>query len=198
MANERVRAELLALAERDKRVRGELVVSGELFDGYHPRMAAVHADNAKALERIIGEFGWPGSSQVGDDGAEAAWLVLQHAIANPGLQRKCLQLLKAAAEIGEVPAPHAAYLEDRIHAFEGRPQRYGTQFDWDDNGQLSPLPLEDPARVDSYRASVGLGPLSEKIEEVRTQAEAEGNTAPRDIEARKIAKLAWAKSVGWR
>ena len=41
-----VRAELLALAEEDHRVRTELATDGSLFRGYHPRMRAVHEANA--------------------------------------------------------------------------------------------------------------------------------------------------------
>jgi hypothetical protein len=108
IANGALRAKLLALADRDKRVRSELVASGELFDGYHPRMASVHARNAEALERMIEAFGWPGRSLVGDEGMDAAWLVLQHAIARPDLQRRCLPLLKAAAEAKEAPAYQCA------------------------------------------------------------------------------------------
>ena len=196
--NEALRADFLAMVERDNRVRAELVSTGELFDGYNARMAEVHKQNAKKLERIVGEFGWPGISLVGDEGVEAAWLVLQHAIANPDLQRRCLPLLKAASEIEEIPAFQVAYLEDRICFFEGRPQRYGTQFDWDESGMLSPHPLRDPERVDEYRRSVGLGPLSEKTEEMRLRAAAEGHEHPRDFQKRQKEKDDWARSVGWR
>ncbi len=196
--NEALQAELLAIADHDERVRAELASTGELFDGYNARMAAVQKRNAENIERIIKEYGWPGSSLVGDEGAEAAWLVLQHAIANPELQRTCLPLLKKAAEIGEVPAVQVAYLEDRICCFEGRPQRYGTQFDWDVNGTLSPHPLQDPKRVDHYRESVGLGTLSENTQEMRLRAAAEGQEQPRDFHERQKEKDAWARSVGWR
>ncbi len=196
--NEALQAELLAMADQDERVRAELASTRELFDGYNARMAAVQKRNAENIERIIKEYGWPGSSLVGDEGAEAAWLVLQHAIANPELQRTCLPLLKKAVEIGEVPAVQVAYLEDRICCFEGRPQRYGTQFDWDVNGTLSPHPLQDPKRVDDYRESVGLGTLSEKTQEMRLRAAAEGQEQPRDFHERQKEKEAWARSVGWR
>ena len=196
--NKALQTELLAMAEHDLRVRAELVSTGELFDGYNARMAEVHKQNARKLERIIGEFGWPGISLVGEEGDEAAWLVLQHAIGNPELQRRCLPLLKAAAETDEIPAVQVAYLEDRICVFEGRPQRYGTQFDWDESGMMSPHPLQDPKRVDGYRQSVGLGPLSEKTEEMRLRAAAEGHESPRDFRKRQKEKDDWARSVGWR
>jgi hypothetical protein len=185
------------LSSRDERTRAALVASGELFDGYHPRMAEVHKDNAASLEAIIDKWGWPGKSLVGDEGAKAAWIVLQHAIADPALQRRCLPLLKAAADAGEIPARQAAYLEDRICCFEGRPQRYGTQLDWDASGLLSPLPLADPDGVDSLRESVGLGPLSDRVTEARAEAAREGAKAPDDLEQRQREKRAWARSVGW-
>lgn len=188
----------MALAGRDLRVRAELVASGDLFGGYNEQMAAVHRQNAESLHRIIDEFGWPGRSLVGNDGAEAAWLILQHAIGSPEFQRKCLPILRNAVDSGDVPAIQVACLEDRIAVFEGRPQRYGTQFDWDGNGMLSPHPLEDPERVDDYRASVGLGPMTENIQEMRQRAAAEGHTQPDDFGAYLKGREAWARSVGWR
>lgn len=196
--NEALRADLLAMAEHDNRVRSELVSTGELFDGYNARMAEVHKQNAQKLDGIVGEFGWPGISLVGDEGAEAAWLILQHAIGNPELQRMCLPLLKAAAETGEAPAFQFACLEDRICVYEGRPQRYGTQFAWDESGMMNPHPLQNPEQVDNYRQSVGLGPLAEKTEEMRLRAAAEGDEPPRDYQKRQDEMDAWARSVGWR
>jgi hypothetical protein len=123
------------MAEEDQRVRAELAATGELFQGYHPRMAEVHRRNAQELEAIIELYGWPGKSLVGDAGANAAWLILQHAIGNPELQRKCLPVLREAITRGEMEPAQAAYLEDRICFFERRAQRYGTQFDWDENAE---------------------------------------------------------------
>ena len=196
--NEKLQSDLLSMAARDRRVRAELATSGKLFNGYHEEMAAVHEENADKLELIIERYGWPGIPLVGNEAAEAAWLILQHAIGRPRLQRKALSMLKAAADAGEAPATQLAYLEDRICVLEGRPQRYGTQFDWDQSGQLNPCPLEDPDHVDDFRNSVGLGPLAEKLEQIRRQAEAEGDTPPLDFEKRRQEAEDWAKSVGWR
>src|SRR5262245_43076841 len=141
--NGSLRDELVAMAEEDQRVRAELAAEGSLFEGYHPRMEEVHRRNAARLTEIMAEHGWPGRTLVGKEGAHAAWLVLQHAIGNPPLQRRGLELLRRAVAEGEVPAALAAMLEDRIRSFEGKPQVYGTQFDWDEHGRLSPLPIED-------------------------------------------------------
>jgi len=46
-----LRAELLAMAAEDRRVRAELAANGPLFESYHPRMAGVHRRNAARLVR---------------------------------------------------------------------------------------------------------------------------------------------------
>ena len=197
--NETLRDELLEMARRDRKVRAELAASGELFGaGYEPRMARVHERNARRLRRIIESIGWPGTDLVGSDGAAAAWLILQHAIAEPDLLRRALPLLQAAAREGRAPPRHAALLEDRIRFFEGRPQRYGTQFDWDAEGNLSPGAVEDPQRLDERRRAIGLPPLAEQMEEARGRATAEGDRPPADCEANAKARDEWAAGVGWR
>jgi hypothetical protein len=183
------------MLDEDTRVREDLAATGELYDGYAPRMAEVHARHARELEAIIDEYGWPGRALVGDDGAHAAWVVLQHAIARPRLMRRGHLLLQEAVSRGEADPAHAAALEDRIRCFEQRPQRYGTQFDWDEHGRMSPLPLEDPARVNAYRREVGLCPLEERLEQVRAVLGRE--LPPADSQGRRRAALDWARSVGW-
>ena len=194
----RIRRDLLAMAEEDRRVRAELAADGALFEGYHPRMREVHDRHAARLARIIDDHGWPGGPHAGSDGAEAAWLIVQHAIACPALQRRALGELKAAAARGEVPPWQAAMLEDRIRVFEGGTQRYGTQLDWDAEGQLSPLPIEEAAGLDERRKSVGLRPLAEEVAAQR-QAAAQGNEhPPADWAARQREMDAWLRDVGWR
>ena len=193
-----LREELLAMAAEDQRVRAVLAADGSLFDGYNPRMAGVHSRNAARLAAILDRHGWPSRALVGEDGAAAAWLVLQHAIGHPDLQRRGLVLLREAVARGDVQAVEAAMLEDRIAFFEGRPQRYGTQFGWDEDGELNPLPIEDEATVDERRRSVGLGPLAEDIRRKRAEAARSLERPPRDWAGRQRQFEAWARSVGWR
>ena len=87
--------ELIAMAAEDQRVRAELLSEGVLFDGYQPRMAELHHQNALRLAAIMSEIGWPARSVVGREGADAAWLVLQHAIGDPRVMRRGLELLRS-------------------------------------------------------------------------------------------------------
>jgi hypothetical protein len=193
-----LRDELVAMADEDRRVRAGLAADGSLFDGYHPQMQAVHDRNAVRLAGIIDQHGWPGRSLVGEDGARAAWLVLQHAIGHPDLQRKGLVLLQEAAARGEVPDAEVAMLHDRVCFFEGRPQRYGTQYDWDEGGELSPWAIEDEAGVDERRRAVGLPPLAENTRRIREGTERGGERRPEDRKEWHRRFVEWARSVGWR
>lgn len=191
------REALLRAVERDYEVRARLVREGTLFDGYHPEMEAVHLRNATLLEEVLDAIGWPGRARLGDDGAAAAFIVLQHAISRPDLQRRGLAMMLEAIPRGEASMMDAAYLSDRIAVFEGRPQLYGTQFDWF-GGELAPAPIAEPDEVDARRAAVGLPPLAEVAASLRQRASDEGDGPPPDIDARRAGFDAWAKRVGWR
>lgn len=198
LRNPALRSELLAMAEEDDRVRSELIAEGSLYDGYHPRMERVHRRNAARLAAILDQWGWPGRTTVGADGAHAAWIVAQHAIGEPALQRRVLQLLRTAAAQGEATVLEVAMLEDRIRVSEGRPQRYGTQYDWDEEGELSPLPVEEPEHVDERRRAVGLSPLEECTKRRREWIRQSKERPPQDWHARQADMERWFRAVGWR
>jgi hypothetical protein len=192
--NEQLREKLLAMRAEDKRVREELAATGELFDGYNPAMERVHLDNAAELEKMIEANGWLGKSLVGTDGAEAAWLIAQHAISLPEFSRKCLRLIERAVTENEAEPYQAAYLHDRICFFENRPQRYGTQSDWNESGKMQVWTLEDTAKVNDLRTQIGLQPLDALIWENEETRE----NKPDDFAARQANFEAWAQKVGWR
>lgn len=119
--------------------------------------------NSARLDRIIKQYGWPGRSLVGKDGATAAFLILQHS--NLSYQQKYLPLLKEASKKGEARAADAAMLEDRVLVREGKKQIYGTQLHSgpETGGKLVLSPIEDDEHVDERRASVGMMPLAEYL-----------------------------------
>lgn len=190
-----LRRELLAMREEDGAVRSELDAAGALGGAYVPRMEAVHRKNAARLRAIIDERGWPFEDVAGVDGAEAAWLVAQHAVGEPDLQRRALALIRGGVADGRLAAWHAAFLEDRIAMHEGRPQRYGTQ--WVDDamdGRWRPWTLADPAAVAELRASVGLKPLA-PIPERGPELPPDERAA---IEANHRWWRDWLDGRGWR
>ena len=191
------RHRLLTLRDAELALRAELAQSGEPMGAYHPRLRQLHETHARELELIIDDEGWPTADVADADGAEAAWLVAMHAVSRPSFMRRCLGLLKGAANRGEAPPRHAALLEDRIRALEGRPQVYGTQLDWQ-GGILSPLPIDNPGSVDTRRAAAGLEPLADSIANARATAQADGAPPPEEWEAGSAVLDTLAKEVGWR
>jgi len=93
--DEQLRAELLAMRAEDRRVREELIASGEMdVSHYVSKMEEVHRRNAVGLPESIAAYGWPGEEVAGKDGAEAAWFVAQHSIGEPQFQRAVLGLIR--------------------------------------------------------------------------------------------------------
>ncbi len=181
----------------DLAMRDRLLSQGELHEGYHPEMEALHLKHAAELDKMIDEIGYPTINKVGREASDAAWLVIQHSISSPGFMRKCLRLLEQEVSQKKVDPKHLAYLSDRIAVFEGRPQKYGTQYDWDDTGVLSPNHMDDIEQVNQRRADIGLGTIAENTQLIRDRTEREGGRPPSDLAKRNLAYEEWRRKVGW-
>ena len=150
-------AQRFAWIDADKRNAGsaeQAPLLAAMMDGDKQRTSALHA--------IVDKLGWPSKSQVGDDGAHAAWLLVQHADQDPDFAKRALGLMEPLVKTGEVDARDYAYLYDRVAVHDDRPQRYGTQFK---DGY--PNPIEDEAHVDERRAAIGLGTMAAYKQEMR-------------------------------
>jgi len=159
-----LRAELLEMERVDRATRADLVARGELHrPGYHPEMEAVHRRHNARMGAIIDAHGWPGNSLVGEDGCRAAGFIVQHAVLDPALQRRCVDLLIAAVTQDEAAPFMMALLTDRVLMNEGQPQIYGTQYVGVEGGGLAPWPIADAATVDERRRAVGLPSLQDNM-----------------------------------
>lgn len=174
--NPTLRQELLEMAARDQAMRHAMSHKyrpGDRLDPAETAAAlAVDQANTARMKAIVAEFGWPGVTLVGDDGANAAWLLVQHADLEVPFQQHCLGLLAAAVAAGEARPDNLAYLTDRVRVNTGQPQVYGTQLTLVDD-ELVPAPIEEAPQVDARRASVGLGPLAEYVAIARGSYSAE-------------------------
>lgn len=118
--------------------------------------------NTKRLKEIVDRYGWPGKTLVGEQGASAAWLIVQHAVHDRPFQKEALKLM-AEADRGEVDDKDLAFLVDRDRVLDRRDQVYGTQFHCVD-GEHEPYPIEDAGDVDDRRDRVGLDTLEDERE----------------------------------
>lgn len=172
--NQALKRELTRMGEEDQKHRAEMTASmmkmstasgapevlPKEVEALWDKQAEIDRANRKRLEEILREHGWPGKSLVGEEGATAAFLILQHSPLE--IQKRYFPLVKEAAAKGEARPAHAAMLEDRILMYEGKKQIYGTQLRKVE-GRMELHPVEDEEHVDARRAAVGLGPLAEYL-----------------------------------
>ena len=188
---------IINLKNADLDLRDNLIKSGKLGDGYNKEMEELHINNAKVLNEIIDRIGYPTIDKVGKEASEAAWLVIQHSIGNPNFMRKCVALLEKAVDENRADPKNLAYLKDRIAVFEGKPRLYGTQFDWDGKGELSPNPFDEIEKVNRRRKEIGLNSMEEQLLIIRDRVKNEKQLPPPDYEERKQKFNEWKKTVGW-
>jgi hypothetical protein len=188
---------IIDLKNADLVVRDKLLKSGQLSEGYNEEMKELHNRNAKTLNDIIDTIGYPTIDKVGKEANEATWLVIQHSIGQPVFMKKCAILLESAVSENKADPKYLAYLTDRIAVFEGKPQLYGTQFDWDEYGNLSPNLFDHVTKVNERRKAIGLNTLEEQTEIIRKQVKNENQSPPADFEKRKKEIEEWKKTVGW-
>ena len=196
MTNE-ILSELETLKKCDMDMRQKLIDEGILYKGYNEEMQNIHISNAEKLNEIVIKHGWPGISLVGLEGSRTSWLIAQHSICTPELQKSFLQKMIDAEKTGDVPKKQVALLTDRILYNEGKPQKYGTVFDWDESGNLS-CELENKNNINLLREEVGFPPFEEELKNQTEAVTNEGGKAPENIVKYKEQVKAWAQSVGWQ
>lgn len=188
---------IIELKNADLEFREKLIESGKIGEGYNNEMAEIHNKNAKTLNEIINKIGYPTLDKVGKEANEATWLIIQHSIGQPNFMKKCVKLLEIAAQQNKANSKNLAYLTDRIAVFENKPQLYGTQFDWDESGELSPNIFDDLKKVNQRRKTIGLNSIEEQTKIIRKQAKNNKQSTPTDLEKRKQEIEEWKKTVGW-
>lgn len=189
---------IIDLKNKDLALREKLIQSRQLSNGYNKELKELHNRNAKILSDIIDKIGYPTIDKVGKEANKATWLIIQHSIGKPEFMKKCAKLLEKAVSENKADPKSLAYLIDRIAVFEGKEQLYGTQFDWDEYGNLSPNHFDDLTKVNERRKSIGINTLEEQTEIIRKQAKNENQLPPKDLEKRKQEIEEWKKNVGWK
>ena len=188
---EAVRRALVDMTESDQKPRQEMEAlwvdaraRGVPVDKQHEeiifeRMQAQDAENEATFDQILRDYGWPPRSRVGGDGAQIAFLIVQHA--PHAKQVAYLPLIREAVADHEAEAGDLAMLVDRVNLAKGRKQVYGSQVDIHDGVTLKAV--EDPEHLDERRKSLGLAPICEYL----AQFVAEGGpvTWPPCVAARK-------------
>ena len=179
--NPELRRTLLAMKERDQQIRQALVEKqqsgAQLTFEDVARIDSVDQIHTARMKTLVDAHGWPGTDLVGPEGANAAFLLVQHADHDLAFQKRCLTLLREAFANEQAPGRQVALLTDRVRVAEGQPQLYGTQAQLQ-NGEIVFQPIEDSLQVNARRAEMGLMPIEEYEQRMREMYLQQSGGAP--------------------
>lgn len=155
------------ISRTDQAQRQEMGPISEKYGWESPQMDSLwklqnYSDsvNTERIVAIMDSIGYPGKSLVGDAHASTAFFVIQHA--DLEIQEKYVDMIKEAADQGELKWSSVAMLVDRINMRNSLPQIYGSQVSRDpDTDEHYFGEILNPEKIDSTRRSVGLGPLQD-------------------------------------
>lgn len=116
------------------------------------QLKAISDETVRTVLSLVPEDGWFSGKVYGEEAAQGAFLVVQHA--DTALQKRFLPAIRTMSERGETPRWQYAMMHDRVAVGEGRPQRWGTQMQCV-NDRMVPAPTEDPDRLEERRAPMG-------------------------------------------
>lgn len=115
--------------------------------------------NLLKVNEILKQYGWLGPQDVGMNGSQGIFLVIQHA--DLATQKRYLPLIRQAEKDGKTLSSNLAILEDRMAMREGRKQIYGSQgFKDKVTGKSYIYPVMDVDNLDQRRKAMGLPPMS--------------------------------------
>lgn len=156
-----VRAALVGMGAEDQSIRQGLTPETMQDTVFLREMMRSDSARSLRLREIVDRYGWPDSTKVGPDAAQAAFLILQHSPLE-SFQKELLPTLEERARAGTMPRDEVAMLVDRVRMHDGTPQRYGTQFDMVD-GRLVLYRVEDMAGLAERRRAMDLPPMEEYV-----------------------------------
>jgi hypothetical protein len=128
-------------------------------EGYDKGMQAIHEENARFLDEVLQTIKLEDLLSSSKDIADGVFIMIQHAISKPHFMKKMYERLQQ----GPNPNPvYLAYLDDRIRSFQRQPQRYGTQYDYDEQGRMSMYwTIDSIETINQRRSKVGLSSIQE-------------------------------------
>lgn len=124
------------------------------------QLLAIQQADLEWLKPIVNASGFPTVQEVGVEGVEHAWMLVQHADADPEFQVKVLAELKPRLSAEPFLKSDYALLFDRIRVGQHEKQLYGTQFTTID-GRLVMQPTHDMTHLDARRADMNLMPIAD-------------------------------------
>ena len=194
--NHELRQTLIDMMQAETHLWQEMTEDGRRYGDATDIFVDLRIKNAEALEQIIKQYGWPGKSLVGKEGANAAFRIARTAIDKPALMQHFLKYIKPAVVAGEALPLHQACLQDCILFNQGQVQEYGLFFDWDESGELV-VNVKDRSQANLKRKALGLETIEEALQKHKQELQQESGVQPQDFKQHRRQAEQWARRVGW-
>lgn len=131
------------------------------------KIDSIHNAHYYQLAKIVSKHDFPNYDDVGFVGSQNFWVLVQHQDNYPEFQEKVLLLMEKEVKLGKASASNFAYLTDRVKINTNQLQVYGTQMRLnEDSTSYEPSPVIDPLRLNERRASVGMAPIEDYINQM--------------------------------
>lgn len=130
------------------------------------RMEQIDRENTALVTAVLKE-GWP--KGLHPESYHAIWIIVDHA--DVKTQRKLSSRLEEAADRGDIQKSDWATFKDRILMNSGRPQIFGTQSHFvvkEGKMTIYIWPVKQPALLNELRATVGLSPIEEYVQTLKS------------------------------
>lgn len=178
VAQPSLRRQLLRIDRMDAALRARWAEEGFQRGVLQQQIKQLCDAAAEWLRDVLAEHGWPGRRLVGARASDAAGRLVQHLDGQVPFQRRCLRLLRAAAERGDAAWSQVAQLHDTIQVNMGKPQFYGSKLQRRD-GALQPYPIRAPDQVDQRRARYGMDSMADYLRRAaRVFGDTDGHSGP--------------------
>lgn len=157
--NQKLKSELLNMGKVDQDIRRRMFsLPNDQQSALIPELQKTDESLTSRLKQIVSSYGWPTIALVGIQASQAAALILVHS-PDHDFQRRLIPELQKLVEQKKIAGSDIATLIDKTLVAEGKPQRFGTQFSWKNNGPMVMNPVEDPEHLDQRRKIYLLPPM---------------------------------------
>lgn len=157
-----LRKEINLMTLNDQKLRYKRVQNNNdsLADIINEQINQSDLNNLTKAKEIIKKYGWLKISQIGKDGQNNLWLIVQHADQDVKFQQTALKAMEKLKGTKELNMENYAFLYDRVQCNLNYKQLYGTQVVWTNNGEACAFrPIIKEYMTDERRGKVGLQPL---------------------------------------
>lgn len=165
--NKKLQQKILKMSSLDQKERKQFMNSSQ-DKKLAKRIYDCDTKNIVEAKNIIKKYGWPTFELIGKRASNAFWLLVQHSDRDLGFQKKCLALLEKAVGDEQAHPKNLAFLTDRILSAEGKKQKFGTQFMFE-NGRAVVKPVQDRKNLNKIRIKHGLNTIEERTKEINKE-----------------------------